>query len=77
MVLKASANKGSSIDATLDAFAKRVGSERAGVELPANPGADVEWTMHLNPKAGRYEVRVAVRVGDRVGSVGYVEVPKG
>jgi VWFA-related protein len=58
-----------------DELAKQVGSERARVELPARDGGDAEWTLHLNPKPGRYEVRAAVRIGDRVGSiVGHVEV---
>jgi VWFA-related protein len=60
-----------------DQFAKEVGSERARVDLPARDGVDAEWTLHLNPKAGRYEVRAAVRIGDRVGSItGHVEVTR-
>jgi len=60
-----------------DEFSKQVGTERASVELPARGGGDVEWKMHLNPKPGRYEVRAAVRIGDRVGTViGHVEAAK-
>jgi hypothetical protein len=57
-----------------DEFSKQIGSERARVELPANSGGDVEWTMHLNPKPGRYEIRAAVRIGNTIGTViGHVE----
>jgi hypothetical protein len=61
-----------------DQLAKQVGSERARVELPARPdGSDVAWTMRLNPKPGRYEIRAAVRIGDQVGSIaGYIDVPR-
>ena len=60
-----------------DEFSKQVGVEHAQIELPARGGADVTWTMHLNPKPGRYEVRAAVRVGDQIGTViGHVEVAR-
>jgi hypothetical protein len=64
--------------AVFDEFAKRVGSERAQVEVPVGGDSrDIAWSMHLNPKPGRYEVRAAVRIGDAIGSItGYVEVPK-
>ena len=63
--------------AVFDSFAKRVGGERATVELPARSGSNVEWKMHLNPKPGHYEIRAAVRIGAQIGSIiGYVDVPK-
>jgi hypothetical protein len=60
-----------------DEFSRQVGVERAEVELPARAGKDVEWTLHLNPKPGRYEIRAAVRIGDQTGTViGHVEVAR-
>ena len=59
-----------------DDLSRPVGSERARIELPARAAGDAEWTLHLNPKPGHYEVRAAVRIGDAIGTVaGYVDVP--
>jgi VWFA-related protein len=91
MTLAPGSRKGSSLDVTLatprtatqadvlvgvfDEFAKPVGHERARVDLPARNGADAEWTLHLNPKPGHYEVRAAVRIANTIGTIaGYVDV---
>ncbi len=60
-----------------DQFSREVGSERARVDLTVRDGGDVQWTLHLNPKPGHYEVRAAVRIADAIGAVvGYIDVSK-
>jgi hypothetical protein len=72
---RATAARAEVLVGVFDDLAKPVGSERARVELPARTSGDPEWTLHLNPKPGHYEVRAAVRIGDAIGTVtGFVDV---